>query len=207
MVWNKGTTLNEAQKAPMRKPKSYSGRLLRYGFTPQQQQEAKAAGLKWCIEHKKFEPISEFSKPTNGNPCSKGVGERARRRYAALTPEQKRAWLSRSKRHNGETKEQRRKWAIKKNYGVTPEWYEAKLAEQHGHCALCPTKPDGKHKFYLDIDHAHSCCPGRKSCGKCVRGLLCVACNCALAQIEKWENWPEAVRAYINSYARKTVEG
>jgi hypothetical protein len=27
------------------------------------------------------------------------------------------------------------------------------------------------------VDHDHTCCPGKKSCGKCIRGFLCRACN------------------------------
>jgi hypothetical protein len=29
------------------------------------------------------------------------------------------------------------------------------------------------------VDHDHSCCPGRQTCGKCVRGLICRQCNTA----------------------------
>lgn len=32
----------------------------------------------------------------------------------------------------------------------------------------------------LHVDHNHKCCPGQKSCGKCVRGILCNYCNSTL---------------------------
>lgn len=34
------------------------------------------------------------------------------------------------------------------------------------------------------IDHNHSCCTGNVSCGRCVRGLLCGACNVSLGHLE-----------------------
>lgn len=58
--------------------------------------------------------------------------------------------------------------------GITAERYEELLASQGGTCAICDRKP-GKRSF--DIDHDHSCCPANKSCGKCIRGLLCAPCN------------------------------
>lgn len=71
-----------------------------------------------------------------------------------------------------------------KRYGLTPETYAARLAAQGGVCAICK-KPEtakgrsGRIKAF-HIDHDHQCCPGDRSCSKCVRGLLCGRCNIGL---------------------------
>jgi DNA-binding CsgD family transcriptional regulator len=64
-----------------------------------------------------------------------------------------------------------------RSFGVTPERYEALSARQNDACAICgKTEADGSGRR-LAIDHDHACCPGRRTCGKCIRGLLCTACN------------------------------
>lgn len=60
-------------------------------------------------------------------------------------------------------------------YNYTAEQYWALYEAQGGHCALCQ-RATGKAKK-LSIDHDHKCCPGKTSCGRCVRGLLCSTCN------------------------------
>lgn len=49
------------------------------------------------------------------------------------------------------------------------------LDAQEGRCAVCGTDEPGDGAWH--VDHDHACCPGRRSCGRCVRGLLCAHCN------------------------------
>lgn len=61
-------------------------------------------------------------------------------------------------------------------YRITAHDYRQMLAAQGGTCAICDRVP-----AEFCIDHDHGCCPERKrSCGKCIRGLLCPDCNGAL---------------------------
>lgn len=58
-------------------------------------------------------------------------------------------------------------------YGITYDQFQTMLRDQGGACYLCE---EVKEKT-LCVDHDHRCCPGSRSCGKCVRGLLCSNCN------------------------------
>ena len=76
-----------------------------------------------------------------------------------------------------------------KAHGITVEQYETLFASQNGACAICKLpettiSPYSKQPRHLSIDHNHACCPGKHSCGNCVRGLLCHKCNSALGVIE-----------------------
>ena len=69
-------------------------------------------------------------------------------------------------------------------YHLTPEQYDAKLKEQDGHCAICPST-DGDAGRRMHIDHNHACCDGKaRTCGKCNRGILCGPCNRRLGALE-----------------------
>lgn len=71
-------------------------------------------------------------------------------------------------------------------FGITLEQFNEILEQQGGLCAICKKLP-GKDRSWtgepvsrLSVDHDHTCCLGKRSCGKCVRGLLCKSCNTAL---------------------------
>ena len=36
------------------------------------------------------------------------------------------------------------------------------------------------------VDHDHLCCPGRRSCGSCVRALVCRRCNLTRAKVDAY---------------------
>ena len=57
------------------------------------------------------------------------------------------------------------------------------LVAQDYKCAILQKKSNK-----LNVDHDHSCCSGSKSCGKCVRGLLCTNCNMFIGRIETVSN-------------------
>jgi Pyruvate/2-oxoacid:ferredoxin oxidoreductase delta subunit len=66
-----------------------------------------------------------------------------------------------------------------KIYSITRAQYDELLAAQNGGCAIC-----GVSGVVLSVDHDHSCCDvDGRSCGKCVRGLLCNGCNIAIGHM------------------------
>lgn len=68
----------------------------------------------------------------------------------------------------GSNPEGRRRETLRQ-FGLTPEDYEAMLKQQRGACAICRTPPVGRR---LAVDHDHETDD--------VRGLLCGRCNVAL---------------------------
>jgi len=62
-------------------------------------------------------------------------------------------------------------------YGLPPGAFEIRFTDQDGRCYLCREPLDTEKKRGIHVDHDHSCCRGNRSCGKCIRGLACHACN------------------------------
>lgn len=77
------------------------------------------------------------------------------------------------------------------NYGLTVEAVTAMLA---GGCAVCGSAEN------LHVDHDHGCCPdgsSPRSCGKCVRGVLCHGCNTALGLLKEDAGRIEALLRHV----------
>jgi hypothetical protein len=86
-----------------------------------------------------------------------------------------------------------------KRYGITVEQFDVLLASQNDQCSICSRtfweEVSGPH-----VDHDHSCCnEQQKSCGKCIRGLLCASCNFALGALLDNPDWFTKGARYLRS--------
>jgi hypothetical protein len=88
-------------------------------------------------------------------------------------------------------KEAQRKSNLKSKYGLSPEEYDNKLANQNHKCAICGLD-ETENKKKLAVDHDHST-------GK-VRDLLCINCNTGLGMFkENIDNLATAIK-YLNKH-------
>ena len=92
-----------------------------------------------------------------------------------------------------QSKQYHRDWHLRNFYKISLEEYERILVSQGSKCALCCSLPGKKP---LRVDHDHSCCSGEKTCGRCIRGLLCANCNLAMERIDSISNWAEKATEY-----------
>lgn len=96
-------------------------------------------------------------------------------------------------------------------FGITIDQYNEMWDAQNGCCASCGRPEADCGTTRLAVDHDHSCCSGKKSCGKCVRGLLCSQCNTAagllgddLRRIESLYNYIAGAGAFGRSQPATT---
>lgn len=89
-------------------------------------------------------------------------------------------------------------------FGLPLIKYERMAEAQHGRCAICKKK-DPK----LSVDHDHSCCPSsgrrQRTCGKCIRALLCRECNYGLGFFKENPTVLRAAIRYLSSFPKKAL--
>jgi hypothetical protein len=93
------------------------------------------------------------------------------------------------------------KWRrLKATYNLTKKQFLDLVNQQQGCCAICknPTQD-------WCVDHDHACCPGDKSCGRCIRGLLCVHCNTGLGYFKDNITALIAAAHYIESAVKEVI--
>lgn len=70
-----------------------------------------------------------------------------------------------------------------RNHNITLAAFDA-LLETQGHRCACCGAPDPGGVYGWCVDHDHACCPGDRSCGRCIRGLICGPCNKGLGHFK-----------------------
>jgi hypothetical protein len=163
---------------------------LRTQRRPNQAPHRPPAGFKWCGQCSNFKKLDEFYVNDHlydgfSSACRECARSR-QRSYAAKNPEA--------------AKDSR----LKRYYNLSLEQFYEMLRTQKGLCVLCKA-PVGVSKGDCAVDHNHECCPGEKSCGTCVRSILCNRCNLGLGSLR---DSPEVLRRaadYVESHQRKEV--
>lgn len=83
-------------------------------------------------------------------------------------------------------------------HNITVGAYRALLKSQGGVCRICQEFPAGQRGDRLCIDHDHSCCPQNgRSCGRCIRGLLCGGCNAGIGMLRERQDLFLRAAAYV----------
>lgn len=82
-------------------------------------------------------------------------------------------------------------------HSISQEQIEELMRSQAFKCAIC-----GVCDVNLHIDHDHVCCPnGNKSCGQCIRGMLCPFCNKMLGHARDSPEILSSAIEYLNQWA------
>ncbi len=90
----------------------------------------------------------------------------------------------------------------KSNFGISQEEYDRMLIESSGTCDLCE-KPFKNVPREPVVDHDHRCCPGQKTCGECVRGLVHRSCNSFIGLAEDDERILQKAIEYLRRSGAK----
>ena len=86
-----------------------------------------------------------------------------------------------------------------RNHRLSATRYQEMLAEQDHKCAICLASFN---EARVCVDHNHVCCPGSRSCGNCVRRLLCSRCNLLLAAVED-VGWMRKAKEYLDKFPKE----
>lgn len=149
-------------------------------------------GKKACTECEEWKALEHFYE-ISGHPghyrgrcreCSRRKRNEATKAYYYRHPERTR------KRNLG------RRYNRK---GITQERWEDLFASQLCVCAICGTHEPGTTGWHTD--HDHSCCPGTRMCGKCIRGILCSLCNVGLGAFRDSTDLLASAAAYLDASA------
>jgi hypothetical protein len=165
--------------------------------------------LKICSKCKTPQLESEFTKAKENMDGLSGVcktcrGKRRREKY----PQERDKLIQKQKDKRKSNPVLFRGYDMKKRFGITWEQFDIMFAAQGNKCAGCGATESGEKSGSWHIDHDHTCCPlpKRKTCGKCIRGILCRSCNLAIGNARDSVDRLRGLANYLESYASRTSD-
>ena len=94
---------------------------------------------------------------------------------------------------------------LRARFKISLEEFNKKLEKQGGVCAACGAAYSEEVKRFWNLDHDHDCCSGSKTCGKCIRGILCRDCNLALGMVKDDPCILRGLLSYLELYQRSNT--
>lgn len=116
--------------------------------------------MKKCTKCEKLKPLNQYNKGNGSDSLHswcKNCNYTNRREWNKANPERNTAQRLYAK------------------YRLRPEELQELLDLRDNKCEICSKEFTTRASYH--IDHDHSCCFGAKSCGQCIRGILCAGCN------------------------------
>lgn len=153
--------------------------------------------MKRCTACKTEKPLAEFSRSGSSKDgyqfgCKQCRAEMQRQyRWRPEVRESRNASRRGSRRTGAEFSVESLMLKNARRYGISIERY---LEMKSGSCEVCGVTER------LEIDHDHACCPGDKSCGNCIRGVLCWRCNRAEGMLRNGNN-ARALAEYMDKHS------
>lgn len=172
---------------------------IRYQATTSRQQLCPECKLRECERcGEKYEPTSQRQQVCKD--CRKARKSERHREWYHEHIEERRAYArerQRIKRAQGikPSYEATRNSVLKAKYGITLDDYRRIIEQQNNVCSICSCASDRT----LHVDHDHNCCAGRKSCGQCIRGLICSSCNQGLGLFQDNPGVLRAAALYVEN--------
>lgn len=149
--------------------------------------------MKQCSKCYEVKPLSSFypqGKEAKCRPCVSEIRRETYRRHRNVV-------LLRVAKYRKENPEKIRDTKLRQAYGVGSDYFDAKLKEQGGVCAVCRRNVKsiwrGK-ETHMALDHDHTT--------KEPRGVLCIKCNRALGLLEDNHQSIINLADYIRKYKK-----
>lgn len=161
---------------------------------------------KLCSVCRQELPLTEFGLRSPGSRaagrpaswCKDCCRKASRARYqeikGAVSEKAKADWAGMSEEERAAESFRHRTYVLNRVYGITAAQWQDMFDAQGGKCGICKKATGSGGGKRLAVDHDHNCCPGKRSCGKCVRGLLCASCN---QKVGFYEDYKEEIKSWI----------